>query len=103
MKGLIASIYRYGENDSSNGGLSSKVDKVVIVGEGIPEIFEATEEMPAVIIEKRRFGFRETDYLSARPVELEGKHTMAGGTFIYSHDSRFPADYPIPLHDRVEY
>jgi hypothetical protein len=27
---------------------------------------------------------------------------MFGGAFIWDSDSRFPAKYPIPLHDRIE-
>ena len=103
MKGLIASIYRYSENDCSNGGISSKVNQVVIVGEGIPEIFEATEKCPAVTIEKHIYGFQKGEYVFARPVCIDkGTHCMSGGTFIYTHDSRFPFNHPIALHDRVE-
>ena len=27
---------------------------------------------------------------------------MFGGNFVYTSDSRFPSDYPIPIHDRFE-
>lgn len=34
----------------------------------------------------------------------KGKHSMAGGNFVHSTDSRFSAEYgaPISVHDRVE-
>lgn len=39
------------------------------------------------------------------PLELAQRHTMAGGSFIWTTDSRFRrvyGDHPIALHDRVE-
>lgn len=31
-----------------------------------------------------------------------GVHSMAGGCYVITSDSRFPFSYPVPLHDRVE-
>lgn len=104
MKGL--SVYVYRENalgDSTNGGISSKHDRLILVGSGIPEIFEADEDTPAVKLVKRFIGGRE--YIHAEPVEWKGEGEIKGifgGNFIYTSDSRFPSDYPIPLHDRQE-
>lgn len=55
-----------------------------------------------LVLERRTIGGRE--YLSCKPLEVidNGKWGMAGGNFIYSCDSRFPSDYPISVHDRVE-
>lgn len=100
MKGLNAGILESKEiGNCSAGGLSSRCKSVTIIGEGIDEIFEATADSPAVKIVKRG------DYIHAEPVNkpINGNiGWMAGGTFIYSCDSRFPAHYPIPLHDRQE-
>ena len=62
---------------------------------------EDVKDVPAVDIITRNIGGRE--YKHARPCCVSG-HTMAGGTFLYSCDSRFRSinDYPIALHDRVE-
>ena len=105
MKGLIAWIYRNG-SDCSNGGISSRCDKDVVVGPDIPEIFEASEDMPAVKIVKRVIA--GSLYVHAEPLtwrESDEITGMAGGTFIYSTDSRFREcvnEYPVSLHDRGE-
>lgn len=105
MKGLLAWIYKEGGRDSSNFGLSSRCDKVVIVGKGIPEISEASDDCPAVeIVERIVIG---KPYLTAYPVKAAPQHQtlyMFGGCFIWSCDSRFRdiSEYPVPLHDRSE-
>jgi hypothetical protein len=45
-----------------------------------------------------------TGLLRAIPKKLvdEGAWVMNGGNFVHTSDSRFPADYPIPVFDRVE-
>ena len=53
----------------------------------------------------------EKNYLTAYPAfpknvsdeYCKPKYGVAGGTFIFTSDSRFPSVYPIPLHDRQEY
>ena len=104
LKGLIVSIYESKDiGNCSNGGISSYCDKVVLVGEGIPEIFEANESRPAVKIVHRVIGGR--DYYHAEPVEPcppGDLGYMAGGCYIGCSDSRFPFSYPISLHDRSE-
>jgi len=105
MKGLIVYIYKTaGFEKCSNGGLSSKFDTCLLIGAGIPEIFEANE-LPVVTIVKR--DLFHGMYLTAYPVEEDGHidtGCMHGGSFIYSSDSRFRnlAAYPVPLHDRKE-
>lgn len=103
MKGLTAEIFKWALGDCSNGGISSRVNKVTIVGEGREtEIFEADADAPAVYIERREL-YGEV-VLTARPVGVP--HGMFGGTFIYTSDSRMTRlgrfSVPIPLHDRVE-
>lgn len=103
LKGLPCYIYRHRKDDFSNGGISSAAQSVTLIGLGPnTEIFEPTPERPAVQLIKRQIG-RQT-YLHAQPLEQPKGMVgpMAGGTFIYSSDSRFPSDYPIALHDRYE-
>jgi hypothetical protein len=107
MKGMIVNIYRAkGLPDCSNNGLSKQYDTVVLVGEGVPEIFEVKEGVPGVLLkEKTRCGEGYRHYLHAVPIEKQDPNKtgyMFGGCFIYSSDSRFPSRYPIPLHDRQE-
>lgn len=97
-KGLLCSIYSNG-TDCSNGGISSQTKQVILVGQGIPEIFTPSADTPAV--ELRMLGGR----VNAKPAAVEGQPEpwwMFGGCFIYTNDSRFPAEAPIALHDRCE-
>lgn len=101
MRGLICDVLqdRDGTN-CSNGGISSKFNRVLLVGPGVAEIFDPSDDIPTVLLLSRR------GYLSVVPEE--GKDTkaagwMMGGQFIWSCDSRFPNDYPIPLFDRQEW
>jgi len=103
--GLGADVYRSGDYDCTNGGLSSAYDRGVITGYGInedSEIFSPDEENPHYVIVRDICCGKER--LRAIPADLleSGKWTMFGGNFLYSSDSRFPADAPIKIHDRVE-
>lgn len=108
MKGLICEIYAAKAfPDCSNGGISGRVKSVTLVGydsQGnlIPEIFDETSERPAVWIEWRKLFGDGKLYPCARPAELGERQGMMGGAYIYTMDSRFPWDYPVPLHDRIE-
>ena len=95
---LSAHIYRWNIGDCSNGGISGKVDQVVIVNAEGPDL--GWEGVPRVAIVHR-----ERYPAIAVPVDEDEKPlpgAMAGGAFIYSQDSRFPFDGPISLHDRFE-
>ena len=103
MKGLLVFVYRgVSFSDRTAGGMSSRVDKFVLVDEKC-EVFEADENAPALRLVRRWAGTKR-EYLHAEPLERsEGKlGPMMGGNFIYSSDSRFPSPYPIPIHDRFE-
>lgn len=102
-KGLSVDIYRSGpDSDSTNGGVTGKAKGAILVDPDIDEIFESDENHPALKINKRFLFGR--DYLSAEPLEDKAGliGPMFGGNFIYTSDSRFPSDYPIPVHDRYE-
>lgn len=99
-KGLICYIYSSGDECVLN---AVKGKTVLLVGSNIPEIFEESENHPAVEIIERNLSHMDKPYKTAY---LVGKRTGAcfGGRFIYSSDSRFRAvaEYPVPLHDRYE-
>ena len=104
--GLIADIYRHGSADYSNGGISSRAQRVTVVGEGIDKVFSVRPDAPAVKLVHRTFGSRTI--VHAEPVESppEG-HVgwMAGGTYIVgdSRVGRAAGIYgAISLHDRSE-
>jgi len=108
MKGLRVNIYKPHYGDRSNGGISSKAGKATLVPSadfpGVPEIFEAGEDAPAIALVKRNIG---GEYLTAYPIGEDGTvdnaGRMFGGCYVSTSDSRFPAKYPVPLHDRKEW
>lgn len=105
MKGLSVSVLRnaeFGYSDCSNDGVSARFSKFILVGEGVPEIFEATADMPVLVLVRRNIGGRP--YVHAEPLEKPPGMVgpMFGGNFVHTSDSRFPNSYPIPIHDRFE-
>jgi len=97
MTGLLCFVYRSNHQANLNGITG---DQVILCGAGIPKIFDASEDCPAVVLERK-----SADYVCAKPQKAldAGYYLMFGGNFIYTTDSRFPAQYPIPLHDRWEF
>lgn len=111
MKGLMTSVYRRNGNgmfdgDCTNGGISSKHNNLILVGDGVPEIFEARELTPAIRLIKRKVCGKEFWIAAPLDAEFEGDNGgfpyMFGGNFLYSSDSRFPSDTPIKIFDRKE-
>jgi len=104
MQGLIISVYVDADGtDCTNGGISSFCDRLTLIGEGISGPFEPNEERPAVTIIKRRIGEREYFHLPCdeNAIPLPG-WWMFGGNYAKTSDSRFPHNYPLPIHDRKE-
>ena len=70
---------------------------MLLVGDGIPEIFEG-EGLPVLeVLPGHISGFRAVPVV--QPSGMAGP--MFGGNFVYSSDSRLPRE-PIPVHDRYE-
>ena len=97
--GIVCEIYR---NTYTKGGTLRDFDQVLLL---IGGPFEPCKNQPAVKLVKRHLFGR--DYYHAEPVEpppVGEVGYMAGGTLIYSCDSRFRniCDYPIVLHDHTE-
>lgn len=97
--GLIVDVYRNSSSDCTANGLSSKQNTLILIGIDGP--FEGDEKNSVKLVTRWLSG---RWYYHAEPlVKPEGMiGPMMGGNFIYTSDSRFPADYPIPLHDRFE-
>ncbi len=99
-KGLIIEVYRSTGIDCSNNGISEMFDNLTLIGDGIEGPFEPNEERPAVTVAY----IRNHPFLTA--CDSEGKplpgHKMFGGNFAYTSDSRFPSDFPLGIHDRIE-
>lgn len=98
LKGLTVNIYHRPGGDCTNNGASTGHDRALLVGEGIPEVFEDQGDMPVFkLVERVIFG---NQYLHVQPVQPG--HYMFGGNFVYTSDGRFPNPYPLPIHDRQE-
>ena len=105
--GLILSVYRNAElGDCTNGGLTSRVNKVTVVNASGP--FEPTDERPAVLLVK---GPLNTARLV--PIDLvdSGAWVMSGGNYAGTSDSRFgeavraligSSNGVVPVFDRTE-
>ena len=103
-KGLLVTVYKMPDCDCTNKGMSHDKTQLILIGEGIPEIFEGDETNTVVLVERNLKSF-DGKYLHVEPVNYDNDHKpwfMAGGNFIYTSDSRFPNKYPISIHDRVE-
>lgn len=103
-KGLLVTILRSALGDTTNDGVTGvrKGHKsVLLVGDGVAEVFEENESRPTLRLVRRNLG---GEYLHAEPVvQPRGMvGPMFGGNFVHSSDSRFPSRYPIPVHDRFE-
>lgn len=96
---MIAQIYKPSHGDCSNNGISSKYDCVVVINKECEEEREWLGENVCVVREKNVFGKRHVFLV---PYRLRNRHTMFGGCFVYSSDSRFQENRPLPLHDRIE-
>ena len=108
IKGLRVGIIR-GEYDCTNGGISSKGNNIIIVGEDVPKKHEVGHDKNGKlkvylkIVKRELFG---STYLHAEPVgqETKGVGWMFGGHFVYTTGDGFRDinNYPIPIHDRSE-
>lgn len=103
--GLIVSIYRNAGRDTSNDGVTSRHDKVCVIN--IEGPFDPSPDCPAMELVPHA-SFRGHCFL--RPITA--MHTMFGGAFGYTSDSRFSeavrkltgvnGSYAIQIHDRIE-
>ena len=103
-KGLRVDILQNPHGNFSNKGVSLRCKEATIVGPGVPQIHAVRDDAPAVVLVKRDLTGGE--YVHAEPLATQGKWHMAGGTFLYTSDSRFREivghGQPISFHDRIE-
>jgi hypothetical protein len=107
MKGLTVEIFKtqaFNNCDCTNGGISHKVNQAILIGEGLPEIFEPDENTPVLKVVKRNI-FGRVYYHCEPIINPTGNGWMFGGNFVYTSDSRYydVIDYPMPIHDRQEF
>lgn len=109
--GLLVDVLKPADgHDCTMNGISSQYDTFVLIFPGCPEIFEQSKDTPALFAVKRKVCGKE--YWTAYPdpvsamIAMEDQHGYSpycfGGNYVKTSDSRFPNDYPIPIHDRIE-
>jgi hypothetical protein len=105
-KGLRVSIYKSGPDCTNDGVTANATSAVLVNADGcprVPEIFGSNGDVPELIIGYDVVGGKTTYYATPNALPPDGRTGyMFGGNFIYSEDSRFPFDYPVPVHDRTE-
>lgn len=102
MKALRVYVFRNSLNyDCTNNGISSIFDSLLLeCEEGYIDVDENNPPENLVVLKERTFGGKT--FYRLEPYNTNGKWYMMGGNFAYISDSRFPFDYPLPIHDRVE-
>lgn len=103
---LPISVYRFPLGDCTANGLSSKVDKSILLEHPEGFLDESALEDPQwggdyLVVEKGPF---DTLRLVPSKLQKEKKWYMSGGNFGYCSDSRFGkySKQPIAIFDRVE-
>lgn len=105
MKTIPVDVYKCSKySGCSNGGISEEYKTLFL---DCPDGYiekepndETVLHVDFVIVGGQAYYHAEQYSAYIRKKNMVGP--MMGGTFIYSSDSRFPFDYPLPLHDRFE-
>lgn len=100
MSKIYTYVYKSPLGDSTANGLTSKVTGVELYhGEDLD--LSNVPDDSLVLVERELWG-EPSNYAVPASILKGHKHSMFGGNFIYTSDSRFPEKRPIPVHDRVE-
>jgi len=103
MSNINTFVLRNSLGDSTNSGLTSKVNQVDLHYGDTVDLADL-DNIPddeLVLVERQLFG-EEAWYAVPAGIYKSNKHSMFGGNFIHTSDSRFPGRAPIPVHDRIE-
>lgn len=101
LEALPVNVYKSG-SDATNNGLTSKHDRLLLVFDNVSSPFKTEPDEDYLVMVRKNIGTRIHIIAVPKSIIDSGKHSMFGGNFIYTSDSRFPNSYPIPVHDRVE-
>lgn len=104
MKAISINVYRHGNYDCTNNGISSRYNSLLLIcDDGYIDIDENNIPENAVkIVERNLFG---NVYKHIEPIAKATQlGYMDGGNIAYSCDSRFRefSAYPLKIHDRQE-
>jgi len=103
MSHILTFVLRNSLGDSTNNGLTSREDSIILHHGNTVDLADLTliPDDELVLVERQLFG-EEAWYAVPAGIYKSNKHSMFGGNFIHTSDSRFPGRAPIPVHDRVE-
>tara|TARA_B100001248_G_scaffold259024_1_gene244324 strand:+ start:295 stop:609 length:315 start_codon:yes stop_codon:yes gene_type:complete len=96
--------FRHPLGDCTNNGLTSVGDSFDLYFIDENSTDNTVDNIPddSLILIKRNLFGKPAWYAKPASLFKSGTHSMMGGNFVYTSDSRFPGDAPIPVHDRVE-
>ena len=114
--GLTIDIFKWKRQSASNGSVTSTWDEAVAVSQLLPRIdsgarpgSQGLQQIPVLMLLADPYG---RAILIPRDLFKARRHTMFGGCFGWSPDSRFreavrfltksAVDFPVPIHDRTE-
>ena len=106
MNKITTFPFRHPLGDCTNNGLTSVGDSfdLYFIDPTTPSSENTVDNIPddALILIKRNLFGKPAWYAKPASLFKSGTQSMMGGNFVYTSDSRFPGDAPIPVHDRVE-
>lgn len=105
MRGLYVDVYRTSRlGDCTNGGISSKYDRLLLIGVDGPEEVDM-DNLPENAVKVSGIYLAGEYHYHVRPVKGPDPGCvgwMYGGNIAHCSDSRFPHNYPLRIHDRQE-
>ena len=100
QKGTLGHVLRSTLGECTNSGLSSRLDKFILIGEGVTPQFEQGNNPVLKLVKRRLFG---ADYYHVEPIEkAKGKPYVFGGNYLEVSRHNQPTKHPLPIHDRSE-
>ena len=114
--GVAIDIFKSRQQSFSNGGMTAEWNEAIAVSQLLPRLdngirpgSRGPRQAPILMLLADKYG---RAILVPRPLVHASRHTMFGGCFGWSPDSRFrevvrlltrsAVDFPVPIHDRVE-
>ena len=100
MNTILTFVLRHSLGDCTNKGLTSREDSIIL-HHGPDMQVDMIPDDELILIERQLFG-KPAWYAVPAGIHKSNKHSMFGGNWIYTSDSRFPSNTPISVHDRIE-
>lgn len=101
---ITVSVYRHPTGDCTNGGATSRHDRMLVQVNGghIHHSELSEDDLDRVLVPGKKGG--KMNFVPQKLMQ-SGEWTMFGGNFVWTTDDRFSQLYgnqPIAVHDRVE-